>query len=254
MDDRAMPLTEHLEELRARLLWSLIAVAVAGVGCYAAIDPLFAILLAPLHTAGGDAVRVIGTGVAEAFFAKLKVALIAGIFVASPVIFFQIWRFVAPGLLDHERRYVLPFVGFATFFFVSGALFCYELVFPTAFRFFLDQYRASGIDPFLRVSEYLSFSARMLLAFGVTFELPVFTFFFARIGLVTSRQMISYWRYAVVGVFVAAAVLTPGPDIASQLLMAAPLLVLYVASIGVAAAFGKPRPDEASETGSEHGR
>ena len=242
MDDRAMPLTEHLEELRSRLLWSIVAVVVAAIGCYAAIDPLFAILLAPLENAGGDAVRVIGTGVAEAFFTKLKVALIAGIFVASPVIFFQIWRFVAPGLHDHERRYVLPFVGFATFFFVSGAFFCYHLVFPTAFGFFLDQYRQSGIDPFLRVSEYLSFSARMLLAFGVTFELPVFTFFFARIGLVTSRQMISYWRYAVVGVFVVAAVLTPGPDVASQMLMAAPLLVLYVASIGVAAAFGKAPP------------
>lgn len=244
MDDRAMPLTEHLEELRSRLLWSLIAIAVAGGGCYVVIDPLFAVLLAPLHEAGGDGVRVIGTGIAEAFFTKLKVALIAGVFVASPVVFFQIWRFVAPGLYDHERRYVLPFVGFATFFFVSGAAFCYELVFPTAFRFFLEQYHATEIDPFIRVSEYLSFTSRMLLAFGATFELPVFTFFFARIGLVTARQMISWWRYAVVGVFVVAAVLTPGPDVASQLLMAAPLLVLYVASIGVAALFGRTPPAE----------
>lgn len=244
MDDRAMPLTEHLEELRTRLFWSLAAIAIGAVGCYAFIDPLFALLIAPLHEAGDEPVKVIGTGVAEAFFTKLKVAIIAGIFVSSPAIFFQVWRFVAPGLYEHERRYVLPFVVFATFFFVSGAAFCYELVFPTAFRFFLDQYRASEIEPLLRVSEYLSFTARMLLAFGVTFELPVFTFFFARIGLVTHQQMISYWRYAILGIFIVAAVLTPGPDIASQLLMAAPLLVLYVASIGVAALFGKPRPAE----------
>lgn len=242
MEDRAMPLTEHLEELRGRILWSLVAIVVAAGGCYLVIDPLFELLLRPLNEAGGDEVRVIGTGVAEAFFTKLKVAVIAGIFAASPVIFFQVWRFVAPGLYDHERRYVLPFVGFATLFFVSGAVFCYELVFPTAFGFFIDQYLSTGIDPFIRVSEYLSFSSRMLLAFGVTFELPVFTFFFARIGLVTHKQMLSYWRYAILGIFITAAILTPGPDVASQLLMAAPLLVLYVASIAVAAIFGRPRP------------
>ena len=247
MDDRAMPLTEHLEELRSRLLRSLVAVAIAATAAYWFIDPLLALLLEPLHAVGGEDLKIIGTGVAEAFFTKIKVAVIAGIFLASPILFLQIWRFVAPGLYEHERRYVLPFVGFATFFFVAGAVFCYELVFPTAFAFFVEQYRSSGIAPLIRVSEYLSFSSRMLLAFGATFELPVFTFFFARIGLVTHQQMISYWRYALVGVFTIAAVLTPGPDIASQLLMAAPLLVLYVASIGVAKAFGRPRPETASQ-------
>jgi sec-independent protein translocase protein TatC len=244
MDDPAMPLTDHLEELRSRLLRSLVALSVAALACYWVIDPLLALLLEPLHAVGGDEVKIIGTGVAEAFFTKIKVAVIAGIFLSSPILFFQIWRFVAPGLYEHERQYVLPFVAFATFFFLAGAAFCYKLVFPTAFAFFLDQYRASGIAPFIRVSEYLAFSSRMLLAFGATFELPVFTFFFARIGLVTHHQMISYWRYALLGVFIVAAVLTPGPDVASQLLMAAPLLVLYVASIGVAKIFGRPRPTE----------
>src|SRR5688572_87339 len=122
MDDRAMPLTEHLEELRSRLLRSLVAVAVAAIAAYWFIDPLLALLLEPLHAVGGEEVKIIGTGVAEAFFTKIKVAVIAGIFLASPILFFQIWRFVAPGLHDYERRYVLPFVGFATFFFVSGAV------------------------------------------------------------------------------------------------------------------------------------
>ena len=247
IDDRPMPLTEHLEELRSRLLRGLVAIAVAALACYAVIDALLAFLLAPLNAVGGKDMMIIGTGVAEAFFTKIKVAVIAGIFLSSPVLFYQIWLFVAPGLYEHERRYVLPFVAFATFFFVSGATFCYALVFPTAFAFFVNQYEASGIAPLIRVSEYLSFSSRMLLAFGATFELPVFTFFFARLGLVTHRQMVSYWRYAILGAFVIAAILTPGPDVASQLLMAAPLLVLYVASIGVAKVFGRPRPTAESQ-------
>jgi sec-independent protein translocase protein TatC len=124
---------------------------------------------------------------------------------------------------------------------VSGAYFCYRLVFPTAFRFFLEEYGSISIEPFLKISEYLSFASRMLLAFGVVFELPVFTFFLARTGIVDHKMMIGMWRYAIVGIFIVAAVLTPGPDVASQLLMATPLLVLYVASIGVAYAFGRPR-------------
>lgn len=235
-----MPITSHLEELRSRLLWSIVAVMVAAVGCYQGIDRLMTWLLEPLKTAGGESVKIIGTGLVEAFFTKLKVAAIAGLFVASPVVFTQIWRFVAPGLHDHERKYVIPFVFCATAFFLGGAAFCYLLVFPTAFAFFLAEYASSGIEPMLRVSEYLSFTARMLLSFGAVFELPVFTFFFARIGLVTHRQMISTWRYAIVGIFITAAILTPGPDIASQLLMAGPLLFLYVASIGIAYAFGRP--------------
>ena len=237
-----MPLTAHLGELRSRLIKSLVAVGVAFVLCYQFVETLMAWLIAPLKALDSAAkVQVIGTGLAEAFFTKLKVSFIAGIFLASPVIFYQIWRFVAPGLYEHERRYVQPFVFFATGFFVCGAYFCYRLVFPTAFGFFLEEYGSISIEPLLRISEYLSFASRMLLAFGVVFELPVFTFFLARTGIVDHKMMIGTWRYAVVGIFIVAAVLTPGPDVASQLLMATPLLVLYVASIGVAYAFARPR-------------
>ncbi|MGH7822082.1 MAG: twin-arginine translocase subunit TatC [Candidatus Binatia bacterium] len=250
MDELRMPLTEHLEELRWRLIKALGAVLVAFGFAYQFVDALLVWLTEPLRAIDPDKIQLIGTALTEAFFTKLKVSFIAGIFLSSPVILFQIWKFVAPGLYASERRYVKPFVFFGTVFFVSGAWFCYALVFPTAFAFFVSQYETIALQPFLKISEYLSFSSRLLLAFGVVFELPVFTFFFARIGLVTHRQMIQWFRYAILAIFVVAAVLTPGPDVASQLLMAGPLLVLYVLSIGVAYAFGKapPSPDAASSS------
>lgn len=239
MEDVKLPLTAHVEELRGRLIKSLIAVGIAFLACYAAVEPIMNWLIAPLRALDPSKVQVIGTGLAEAFFTKLKVAFFASVFVASPVIFYQIWKFVAPGLYEHERRYVKPFVFFATFFFVAGAYFCYRFVFPTAFGFFIDEYASVEIAPFLRISEYLTFVSRMLLAFGVVFELPVFTFFLARTGMVTYKMMLSAWRYSMVGICIVAAVLTPGPDVASQMLMATPLVVLYGASIVVAYLFGR---------------
>jgi sec-independent protein translocase protein TatC len=157
------------------------------------------------------------------------------------MIFYQLWMFVAPGLYDQEKRYARPFVFFATIFFILGAAFCYWVVFPVGYRFFIEEYQSIGVSPAIRISEYLSFSARMLLAFGVTFEMPVITFFLARMGMVTHQTMLSYLRYAVLIIFIVAAVLTPGPDVASQLLMAGPLLVLYGVSIAVAYFFATPR-------------
>jgi sec-independent protein translocase protein TatC len=244
--DVRMPLTAHLEELRTRIVRALLATAAGGALAWLVIEDLVALLLAPLAAVRPDQSLVIGTGVTEAFFTKLKVALIAGIFVASPVIFFQAWRFVAPGLYEREKRVALPFSLAASVFFVMGATFCYWLVFPVAFRFFLAEFASIGIAPQIRVSEYLSFSSRMLLAFGLTFELPVVTFFLARLGLVTHRTLLGWWRYAVVLIFVVAAVLTPGPDVASQMLMAAPLVVLYGLSIGVAFVMARPAPAEAT--------
>jgi len=241
MADVKMPLTAHLGELRWRLIKSLLAVAVAFAGCYNFAEQLFRFLTAPLLAHNPRPATLIGTGVVEAFFTKLKVSLIAAVFLASPVILYQTWKFVAPGLLEHEKRYARPFVVFGTFFFVAGGAFCYEVVFPVGFAFFIQEYTSIGVQPAIRISEYLSFSARMLLAFGVTFELPVITFFLARLGLVDHRTMLRYARYAVLLIFILAAILTPGPDVASQLLMAGPLLVLYAVSIGVAYAAARPR-------------
>jgi sec-independent protein translocase protein TatC len=239
--DVRMPLTAHLEELRTRIIRILLA-TVAGAGvAWIAIERVVAFLLAPLATLRPGESLIIGTGVTEAFFTKLKVAIIAGIFVSSPVIFFQAWRFVAPGLYQREKRVALPFSVAASAFFVSGAAFCYWIVFPVAFTFFLGEFTSIGVAAQIRVSEYLTFSSRMLLAFGVTFELPVVTFFLARLGLVTHRMLASSWRYSIIIIFIVAGVLTPGPDVASQMLMAAPLLVLYVLSIGVAYMVARPR-------------
>lgn len=246
-----MPLTEHLEELRRRIVVALLAIGAAFAVCYAYAEEIFRILAQPLlqNTDVGP-VQLIGTGVTEAFFTKLKVSMIAAVFAASPVLFHQVWKFVAPGLYEQEKRYALPFVVFATFFFLLGAGFCYVVVFPVGFAFFVEQYKTIGVLPSIRISEHLTFSARMLLAFGITFELPVVTFFLARVGLVTHRTLVGYFRYAVLVIFVLAAVLTPGPDIASQFLMAGPLLLLYVVSIGVAFVFGA-KPAGPAEGASE---
>jgi sec-independent protein translocase protein TatC len=243
MADVQMPLTAHLEELRWRLVKSLLATAIAFVLTYNVADYLFVLLTRPLLALQATGVELIGTGVTEAFFTKLKVSFIAALLVASPVIFYQLWMFVAPGLYDSEKRYARPFVFFATIFFVLGAVFCYVIVLPVGYRFFIEEYASISVSPSIRISEYLSFTARMLLAFGVTFELPVVTFFLARMGMITHHTMLGYLRYAVLVIFIVAAVLTPGPDVASQLLMAGPLLILYGISIGVAYFFATPRAD-----------
>jgi sec-independent protein translocase protein TatC len=241
MTDASMPLTAHLEELRWRIIKAFGAVAVAFAVCYGFSENVFELLTRPLVGVGDQRLLLIGTGVTEAFFTRLKVTLIAAIFVASPCIFYQMWRFVEPGLYQREKRTALPFVLAGTFFFVAGACFCYVVVFPVGYAFFLEEYRTIGVAPTIRISEYLSFASRMLLAFGITFELPVVTFFLARLGIVTHGLLLRWFRYAIVVIFIVAAALTPGPDVASQLLMAAPLLVLYAASIGVAFVFGRPR-------------
>ena len=242
MSDVKMPLTAHLEELRWRLVKALAATSIAFIGCYYFAEQLFAFLTRPLLVAQAGPVSLIGTGVVEAFFTKLKVSFIAAIFVASPVILYQLWQFIAPGLYDTEKRYARPFVFFGTFFFVSGAWFCYALVLPVGYRFFIQEYGSIRVSPEIRISEYLSFTARMLLAFGATFEMPVITFFLARLGMVNHTAMLKHTRYAILVIVIVAAVLTPGPDVASQMLMAGPLLLLYGLSIGVAYVFGKPRP------------
>lgn len=247
MTEVTMPLTAHLEELRWRVVRALIAVMIAFVGCFYFSDRVFELLTQPLLGLGDSTVQLIGTGITEAFFTRLKVSFIAAVFVASPMIFFQAWGFIEPGLIDNERRLAIPFVIAATFFFMSGAAFCYRYVFPVGYAFFLEEYANIGVAPQIRISEYLSFASRLLLAFGVTFEMPVVTFFLARVGMVDHHTLIGWFRYAIVIVFVVAAVLTPGPDIASQMLMAGPLLVLYVVSIGVAFVFRRRKPAPATD-------
>jgi len=232
--DFYMTFTDHLEELRWCLLKSLGAVVATFALSYFFSDWIFAFMVAPLKQILQPGQSLIGTGVAEAFFIEIKVALVAGIFLAGPAIFYQIWRFITPGLREGEKKLVIPFVLTTSLFFVGGAYFCYRGVLPFAFLYFIDQYRSLEVSPEIRIGEYFTFFSRMVLAFGITFELPIFAFFLVRLGIWDYRFLWRQFRYAILVIFILAAILTPGPDIVSQVLLAGPLILLYLLSIGVA--------------------
>jgi len=228
-----MPLTGHLQELRSCLVKSLLALAVGFALCYANVENLFFYLTAPLTRIDSPGLTLIGTAVVEAFFTKLKVAFIAGLFIALPVILRQIWRFVAPGLYEHEKRYARNFVFFGTLFFLLGAWFCYRVIFQLGFEVLLRRYEAIQVRPAIRIGEYLSFASELMLAFGVVFELPVVAYFLTRVGLIDHGFLIRHFRYAIVVIFIVAAVLTP-PDLVAMILLTVPLTLLYGVSVGVA--------------------
>jgi sec-independent protein translocase protein TatC len=242
-----MTLAEHLEELRWCILKSILAVVVVSGVSYFFANAIFAFVVAPLRQSLQPGQNLIGTGVTEAFFVEIKVALAAGVLFASPVIFYQIWRFIAPGLSGREKRLVLPFVFCATFFFVSGAFFCYRFVLPVAFKYFIEQYQSMGVSPAIRIGEYFTFFFRMVLAFSATFELPVFTFFLVRVGIWDYRFMLRSFRYALVVIFIIAAMLTPTPDVINQSLLAVPMVLLYVLSIGIAYIWRRPEMNRDEE-------
>ena len=239
-NDADMTLTEHLEDLRWCILKSILAVVLASGLSYFYAGAIFDFVVAPLRHNLQPGQNLIGTSVTEAFFVEIKVALAAGVLFSCPVIFYQIWRFVAPGLSGREKKWVLPFVLCATFFFVSGAAFCYRFVLPVAFKYFIEQYESMGVSPAIRIGEYFTFFFRMVLAFSATFELPVFTFFLVRVGIWDYHFMLRSFRYAVVLIFVIAAILTPTPDIINQSLLAIPMLLLYILSIGIAYVWRRP--------------
>ncbi|MEA3347788.1 MAG: twin-arginine translocase subunit TatC [Pseudomonadota bacterium] len=237
-----MHLTDHLEELRKRLIVAFIAIAVATVGAYFFSEDLFRLLMAPLLGVMPAESGLIFTSLTETFFTYLKISLLAGFFAAFPVVIYQVWRFSAPGLYAKEKRYVFPFVFFATIFFVGGAIFGYFVVFPFGFKFFMG-FATDFITPMPTVKEYFSFSVRLLFAFGVVFELPVVTAFLALLGLVNSKTLADKRKFAILGSFVAAALLTP-PDVVSQMMMAGPIIVLYEMSIIVARVCGRKKTDD----------
>ena len=242
------PFTEHLGELRDRLVRSFIAVGVGFAGAYAFKEKLFQILTAPLVTAmeaSGNA-RMIFTGLPEAFFTYLKVSLLAGIVAATPVLFYEFWMFVSPGLYRNEKKYMLPVVLLSIFFFILGSSFGYFIVFPYGFQFFLG-FANETIQAMPSMKEYLSFASKMLLAFGFVFELPLVLTFMARMGLVTVPFLKKNRKYALLLFFVGAALITP-PDVITQVMMALPLMILYEISILGARIFGrKARLEEAAD-------
>ncbi len=241
-----MTLIGHLQDLRKGVTRSLVAVLVGFLVCYAFAGQMLKILMQPMLAALKQS-HFIYTLPTEAFFAEMWIAFVAGMFLASPYIFYQIWGFVAPGLYSHERRWILPIALCSALFFTFGALFGYFVVFPFGFEFFASY--ASDILFFTpKLDEYLGFVLKLLFAFGIVFELPLFMFFLARLGIVSHVGLRKKRKYAILGSFIVAAALTP-PDAISQTMMAVPLCILYEVGIWGAYFFGKKKKqDPAAES------
>jgi sec-independent protein translocase protein TatC len=248
IENEKIPFTSHLEELRKRLITSFVAIGVGTAVSFAFKEWLFGILVRPLVRVMEEGDTLIFTGLPEAFFTYLKVALLAGILVSSPIILYQFWMFVAPGLYTKERRMMMPIVLLSSFFFIGGALFGYFVVFPWGFKFFLG-FATETIRPLPSMKEYFAFSAKLLLAFGLVFELPLVLTFLAKLGIVSVEFLKKNRKYALLLFFVGSAILTP-PDVVTQVMMALPLMVLYEISIIGAKIFGKKKAetDEAEES------
>lgn len=240
------PFTAHLEELRKRLITCFIAVGVGFAICYGFKEKLFQILVQPLLRVMKTGETLIFTGLPEAFFTYLKVALLSGLMLAAPIIIYQFWMFVAPGLYNREKRLMLPIVFLSSFFFVGGALFGYFIVFPWGFKFFLG-FADEHIRALPSMKEYLGFSAKLLLAFGLVFELPLVITFLAKLGLVSVDFLKKNRKYALLLFFAGAAILTP-PDVITQIMMALPLMLLYEISILGARIFGRQKIEPKAES------
>jgi sec-independent protein translocase protein TatC len=251
-EEEKLPLTSHLEELKTRLIRILIVLGVGFGVCYLFKDWSFQVITRPLVQALPAQSSLIFTGLPEAFFIHMKIAFFASLLLTAPYTLFEIWRFVSPGLYSKEKRYVLPFLFFSSLLFGGGVLFGYFIALPPAFGFFVS-FSTDFLKPMISFKEYLDLTLKFLLAFGLCFEMPVFIFFLAKIGIVNARMLSRQRRYAILVIFIVAAILTPSPDAISQILMAIPLMVLYEVSIFVArfAARKKQAPEETQDEEAE---
>jgi len=233
-----LSVVEHLKELRTRLIHAIIAVFIGFLISYGFSEKIYWFIMDPLLKVmppkNGNMVFLT---LIEPFITYIKVAVVSGLFLSSPIIFYEIWKFISPGLYPQEKKYVIPFVLFATLFFVGGAGFGYFLVFPYAFKFLIG-FATANIVPSLSMEKYFAFATKMLFAFGTIFELPVITFFLAKIGLIGKKTLVRARKYAIIVIFITSAILTP-PDVISQTMMAVPLILLYEISVIIAKIFGK---------------
>jgi sec-independent protein translocase protein TatC len=233
-----MSFLEHLDELRKRLIASLAGVAAGFLVSLFFISDIYAFIMRPLQQVLPHGQKFIYTEPTEAFMIQIKGAALCGLVLAAPVVLAQVWLFIAPGLYAHEKKFAIPFVFLATIFFLAGAMFSHFVAFPWAWTFFAS-FSTDYMDFTPKIAPVFSLYAKMLLAFGVVFQMPTVVFFLARLGVITARFLVRNFKYALLIIFIIAAVLSPGTDVVSQAMMAGPMLLLYVLSIGIAWLFGR---------------
>jgi len=251
VDDQKLPLTDHLTGLRTRIIRILIAWALGAAVAWNFSERIFAYLLKPAIAALGEGDHTLqAIAPTEIFFTYLKCAVLAGFMFSLPVLFWQVWRFIAPGLYPSERNAIAPFVGVSTLLFCGGAFFGYSMVFPLMFEFF-TQFDSEFVQSAWTMREVFALTTRLFLAFGVAFELPVLVFFLSVAGIVDAPTLLRGTPYAVLGVFVAAALLTP-PDWVSQIFLAVPMILLYLLGVAVAYLFGGARKKQATRPDGVH--
>jgi sec-independent protein translocase protein TatC len=243
-----MTFLEHLEDLRKRIFYSAIAIGGGFIPCWIFAKPLYAILARPVTQYLPPGTKLAFTSLTAPFMLYMKTAFMASIFFTSPFIFLQLWYFIAPGLYQKEKKYVVPFVVMTTVFFAVGAVFGYFVVFPFACRFFLTL--GQDFQPVLKVDEYFGFSLKVLLGIAATFETPALVFLLAKMGILTAKWMIKNFKYAVLVIFIIAAVITPTPDWVTQSIVAIPMLALYGLSILIALVVGRGK-DKARSSGTD---
>ncbi|WP_233189369.1 twin-arginine translocase subunit TatC [Geothermobacter hydrogeniphilus] len=243
MAEEQLPLMAHLEELRKRLTISAVAWFVAFLGCYSFAEQLFGYIATPVKTALPEGSSLVFINATEPFFTYMKLGALAGFLVALPIIFWQVWAFIAPGLYSNEKRLAIPFVLASCLCFGVGTYFGFFFVFPRIFTFLIGFGLKGSLAPMLSMGGYLSFATKLLFAFGVVFELPIIIFFLARIGIVDYKWLAAKRKYALVIGFVIGAVLTP-PDVFSQTALALPFVILYEIGIWVARFFGKKKTED----------
>ncbi|MCP4632660.1 MAG: twin-arginine translocase subunit TatC [candidate division Zixibacteria bacterium] len=239
---KEMPFLDHLEELRFRLIKSIVAVFIFAIAAFFLSDYIFEFLQYPLHKALPD-IQLHFFGVTEAFLLRIKLAVLCGIFGAMPVLLYQLWQFVVPGLFDNERQVAFPLVFIATIFFLMGASFCFFIVARYGLEFLISTNLPPNTEPVIGLGAYYSFVMWMIIAFGAVFELPVITFFLGRLGIVNSKLLARGRRYAIIAILIVSSLITP-PDVFTQISLCIPLYLLYELSIIVVRITGKREEPE----------
>ena len=234
-----MSFLEHLEELRVRLIHSMIALCVTTAICWTWHEEIFHFLTQPLRKAYPD-IKFIYTGPSESLVLYMKMSFFVGIFVAAPYILYQVWAFIAPGLYAHEKAYALPFILFGTIFFIGGGAFGHFYMFPVTFKF-LGSFGGTDMQFLPKVDEYFEFYSWFLLGLGLVFQIPVVIFVLARIGIVTPGFLMRQFKFAVLASFIVAAIVTPSADVVNQTMLALPMMGLYLLGVLVAWMFGRAR-------------